>query len=49
MKLVNWNVYRAPPSDCRREEIVKCIHDHEPQVIFLTETHVNLLPDVPDD
>ena len=45
MKLVNWNVQWATPSSPRRDEILRRIEEHEPEVVCLTETHIDLLPD----
>ena len=45
MKLVNWNVEWTTPRSSRRAEILRRIAAHEPEVVCLTETHIDLLPD----
>jgi hypothetical protein len=42
--VVNWNVQWAPPTSRRRDEILKRIDRHLPEIICLTETHIELLP-----
>ena len=44
LKLVNWNVEWATPKSRRTPEILKRIEQHEPEVICLTETLIDLLP-----
>ena len=43
MKLLNWNVEWATPRSPRRPEILRRIHEHDPEIICLTETHDGLL------
>ena len=44
MKLVNWNVEWTTPRSSRRGEILRRIEQYDPEVICLTETHIDLLP-----
>ena len=44
LKLVNWNVEWATPKSRRTPEILKRIEQHKPEVICLTETLLDLLP-----
>lgn len=45
LKLVNWNVEWATPRSRRTPEILTRFRQHEPEVICLTETLVDLLPE----
>ena len=42
--IVNWNVEWATPRSSRAPEILKRIDLHAPEVVCLTETHTDLLP-----
>ena len=44
LRVVNWNVEWATPQSRRSPEILKRIDQHSPEVVCLTETHINLLP-----
>ena len=44
LRVVNWNVEWATPSSRRTPEVLQRIGQHAPEVVCLTETHVNLLP-----
>ncbi len=43
LRLVNWNVEWATPRSPRRDEILRRIRNHEPELVCLTETHKDLL------
>ena len=44
MSLVNWNVEWATPRSKRTPEIHKRLDEHSPDVVCLTETHTEVLP-----
>ena len=43
LRLVNWNVEWATPKSPRRDEILRRIRNHEPELVCLTEAHKDLL------
>ena len=43
LRLVNWNVEWATPGSPRRDEILRRIRNHEPEIVCLTEAHKDLL------
>ena len=43
LSIVNWNVMWATPRSRRTPEILKRIDLHSPEVVCLTETHIDLL------
>ena len=45
MKLVNWNAEWATPKSRRSPEILVRVRQHDPEIICLTETHIELLGD----
>ena len=44
LSIVNWNIQFATPRSWRTPEILSRIDRHDPEIICLTETHDELLP-----